>query len=207
MDVAPVDGLKNLAVEPLPPKQLHHGNAQDVFLDPGVELGELFPHAEVGIAKAALQLDDHSANRQDNEDQQQAQIPALAEHYHRDYRQGKEVADDADRAGGKHIPQSFYIAGDAGDQLAHWGAIEKLGRQGKHVGKEIIADVAGHQLPQLLAGIPFQGLKNPAGQQGEDQQAHVGPEAGEDPTVALGERLGDGAVQGPLQDQGLHRIG
>ena len=163
-------------VHRLAPEHLHHLKALQVFLEIGIELAEFLAHPVVGAAVAALQPENPSGDGNLNHQQQQSQPPFDHHHRDRDHQQAHQVGEHPHRPAAEHLGQRIHIAGEAGEQLAHRGAVVEAQRQAQGMAEEIGPDPGGEPLTHHLHVEALGALESQAQQHRHKEQAHKKPQ-------------------------------
>ena len=137
-------------VHRLAAKHLHHFKTLQVFLEIGIELAEFLAHPVIGAAVAALQPENPSGDRDLDQQQQQTQPPFDHHHRDRDHEQTHQISEHPHRPAAEHLRQGIHIAGEAGEQLAHGGAVMEAQREAEGMAEQIGPDPGGEPLTHDL---------------------------------------------------------
>ena len=134
-------------------------------------------------------------------------------HHPHDGRQGEEIAEDGDHAGGEHFVEGVHVRGEPGHQPAHRVAVEEAGVQPLQVLEDLHAQVEHHLQPGQLHAVGLQEIDGEGGQQGEQVQrrnlrqpcGRVGAQPGIE-EGGLARRGRQVAVDGHLGQEGADRL-
>ncbi len=125
--------------------------------------------AAVGIAHPVTEnLGRHHDKGQDCKGDQR-QLPVHAQHHAQDSEEHKEVFEDGNHAGGKHLIQGVHIGGDACHQASNRILVEEGNVQPLQMAEDLAAEIKHHLLAGPLHEVGLQELE----QKAEDQQPDV----------------------------------